>query len=118
MLEQTEEYNGLGDVVSEIGGVGSSAQMGLGFLSFGFVLVYVLGLSKLIRRKNEHQLRQHYINRNKIRLIRIFTKNIEQLKSQPAEKWDNELLHKYEDELRRLKAMDKYKLYKDIIVFE
>jgi len=53
-MEQTKVYNGLSDVISEIGGVGSSIQMGLGFLSFGFILFYVLELSKLIRRKNEH----------------------------------------------------------------
>jgi large-conductance mechanosensitive channel len=94
-MEQTKVYNGLSDVVSEIGGVGSSIQMVMGFLGFGFILFYVIQLTKLIRRKNEHQVRKAYINRNKIRLIRIFKKKIKALQSQPTEKWDNKLLHQY-----------------------
>ena len=89
----------MGDVLSEIGGIGASVSVVMAICSIVFILFYVVSLTQMIQRKNAHQVRKAYIRKNKIRLTRILESKIDYCQRLPLEKQDKSLLNKYEKDL-------------------
>ena len=51
------------DIISEVGGIGGSLGMIIAAVSALFILYYIINLTKMIQRKNMHQVRKAYIKK-------------------------------------------------------